>query len=70
MIALAWMQDAPAAAPAAQLPPGMLHAGALWSVIVPAALFVFTAVATWLLYRKFERQETAGGAGQGESAEG
>jgi hypothetical protein len=32
--------------------------GLLWAVVVPALLLVFTAVATYLLYRKFEREES------------
>jgi len=27
--------------------------GILWSLVVPALLFAFTFVATWLLYRHF-----------------
>jgi hypothetical protein len=30
--------------------------GPLWSIVVPAALFVVTFVATWLLYRRFSRE--------------
>jgi len=32
--------------------------GLLWAVVVPALLLAFTAVATYLLYRKFEREES------------
>ena len=38
--------------------------GTLWSVIVPAALLLFTFVATYLLYRHFA------GRGAGERGDG
>lgn len=30
--------------------------GPLWSVVVPAVLFLVAAAATWLLYRHFARK--------------
>ena len=47
-----------AAAPAPPIPAqSPLASGALWGLIVPALLLVFTAVSTFLLYRKFEKEE-------------
>lgn len=31
--------------------------GALWTVVIPAALFIFTLLSTIALYRKFARTE-------------
>ena len=51
-----------AAAPVAPAPPipasSPLPSGALWGLIIPALLFVFTAVSTYLLYRRFEKEES------------
>jgi len=31
--------------------------GPFWTVVVPAALFLVAFVATWLLYRRFSRED-------------
>jgi hypothetical protein len=31
--------------------------GPLWTVVVPAALLLGSTVATWLLYRRFSRED-------------
>jgi hypothetical protein len=38
------------------LPAGPPIGGLLWSVVVPAVLFLVAAAATWLLYRHFARK--------------
>lgn len=56
MIAL--LQTA-AAAPMPPIPAtSPLPADAVWSIIIPALLLVFTAVSTLLLYRRFEKEES------------
>lgn len=55
MIALLLQAAAPSAPPPIPAKPPI--GGPIWALVVPALLLVFTAVATWLLYRKFEREE-------------
>ena len=38
-----------------------LPAGPLWSIAVPAALFLISLLGTWWLYRRFAREEKRGG---------
>lgn len=56
MIGLLLFQEA-APQPIPAQPP---ISGPVWGLVVPALLLVFTAVATYLLYRRFERQESKG----------
>lgn len=39
--------------PMAPIPARPPIGGVLWSIVVPAILFLFTFAATWLLYRHF-----------------
>lgn len=51
--------QAPAAAPMPPIPAtSPLPTGALWGIVIPALLLVFTAVSTFLLYRRFEKEES------------
>ncbi len=57
MMLLTMLQAGDTAAPPipAAIP---IAAGPLWSLVVPALLLIFTAVSTYLLYRRFEREES------------
>lgn len=39
------------------LPAGPPISGPLWTMVIPAILFVVTAAGTWALYRRFSDQD-------------
>ena len=57
---------APATAAFEAIPAESPIGGPFWTVVLPAALFAVSFVATFLLYRRFAA-ETSGSTGDGES---